>query len=161
MEDVSSLLGKLTSLVQNARAMPMSASCVVNRAEVLELLEQLRAQLPRELGRASEVLQEREAVVAEGREEVERMLAAAREERERMVRQTSVVREAQAQADRLLEEARTQAHAMRVEVEDYCDAKLANFEIVLSKTLAAVERGRAKLSGRSELDSLRGDGPLP
>ena len=54
---------------------------------------------------------------------------------------------------------------MRAEVEDYVDAKLANFEIVLTKTLRAVERGRQKLSGAHELDALRDDDedlpPLP
>ena len=54
----------------------------------------------------------------------------------------------------MLEEARQSAEAMRVEVEDYVDAKLANFEIVLTKTLSAVERGRQKLSGRHELEQL-------
>jgi hypothetical protein len=37
---------------------------------------------------------------------------------------------------------------MRAEVEDYVDGKLANFEVVLTKTVAAVERGREKLRGR-------------
>ena len=46
-----------------------------------------------------------------------------------------------------------------MEVEDYVDAKLANFEIVLSKTLSAVERGREKLSGRHELERLGTGGP--
>jgi hypothetical protein len=54
---------------------------------------------------------------------------------------------------------------MRLEVEDYVDAKLANFEIVLTKTLSAVERGRQKLSGRHELEALRDNDddvePLP
>jgi hypothetical protein len=44
--------------------------------------------------------------------------------------------------------ARTQAEAMRLQTEDYVDAKLANFEVVLHKTLSAVERGREKLRGR-------------
>ena len=67
---------------------------------------------------------------------------------------TDVYEEVKAEADRLLEEARGSADNMRVEVEDYVDAKLANFEIVLTKTLSAVERGRQKLSGRHELEAL-------
>jgi hypothetical protein len=153
-EDVRSLLERLTETVEQARAVPMSASCVVNRAEVLELLAQLRSRLPQELSRASAVLEDREAVLAEGRAEVDAMLDAAREERARVLAGGDLVREAQAEATRLLEDARAAAEATRVEVDDYCDAKLANFEIVLTKTLAAVQRGRDKLSGRHELDSL-------
>ena len=77
-------------------------------------------------------------------------------ERARLVEKESVLREARAEAERLLTAAREQADAMRDEVEDYVDGKLANFEVVLAKTLAAVEKGRARLSGSSELDDLRG-----
>jgi hypothetical protein len=83
-----------------------------------------------------------------------------------MLEQTGIHTEATREAERLLAEARSAADAMRVEVEDYVDTKLANFEIVLSKTLSAVERGRQKLSGRHELDVLSEQGsfldePLP
>ena len=71
-----------------------------------------------------------------------------------MLEATEVHKEATAEAERLLAEARSSADAMRLEVEDYVDAKLANFEIVLTKTLSAVERGRQKLSGRHELERL-------
>ena len=155
--DVTTLLERLGSVVAEARAVPMSASCVVNRVELLDLVGQLRERLPLELQRASVVLQDREAVLADGRREVEAMLQAAREECAGMVRQAAVVREAQEEATRLLAEAREASETMRLEVEDYCDAKLANFEIVLTKTLAAVERGRRKLGGHSELEQLAGD----
>ncbi len=113
--------------------------------------------LPETITQAQEVLGDKEGVVEEGRREAEQIIAAARAERRRLLEQTEVFAEASHEADRLLEEARSSADLMRTEVEDYVDAKLANFEIVLNKTLAAVERGRQKLSGRHELEAL-GDG---
>ncbi|MDX6222340.1 MAG: hypothetical protein QOD91_1394, partial [Frankiales bacterium] len=50
--------------------------------------------------------------------------------------------------------AREEAAGMRREVDDYVDTKLANFEVVLTRTLGAVERGRDKLRGRRESDDL-------
>ena len=135
----------------------MSSSAVVHRGEVLELLAQLRALLPQALGDARRLLEEREQVLESGRREVERLREQAQAEREALVEQSGVHRLAQAEADRLLAGAREQADAMRAEVEDYVDGKLANMEVVLAKTLDAVQRGRARLSGRSELDEL-GDG---
>ena len=160
----STLLDEITDLVETARAMPMSASCVVNRAEVLALLDQLRSQLPPALDQASAVLAERDSVLADAHREAERIRAQAEQERTRRLSQHEIVVQAQAEAARLTEEARYQADAMRVEVEDYVDAKLANFEIVLNKTLSAVARGRDKLSGRHDLDALgdeADDRPLP
>ena len=164
LADVGKVLDELTEVVTSARSMPMSASCVVNRAEVLGLVEELRARLPEALGKAQDVLGDRAGVVDDGRREAERVLASAQAERRRLLSQTDVVSDARGEADRVLQEAHEQAEAMRAEVEDYVDAKLANFEIVLTKTLEAVERGRQKLSGAHELDALRDDldeRPLP
>ena len=64
----------------------------------------------------------------------------------------------------MLDQAHAEAEAMRLQTEDYVDAKLANFENVLSTTLATVQRGREQLSGRPLHDQLRGvdlDEPAP
>ena len=154
MDEVHAKLTELNALVEGARAMPMSASCVVNRSDLLGLLADLESLLPDSLNRAQEVLGDKQGVLEEGRREAEQIVAAARVERRRLIEATEVHAEASHEADRLLEEARASAEAMRIEVEDYVDAKLANFEIVLTKTLSAVERGRQKLSGRHELETL-------
>jgi cell division septum initiation protein DivIVA len=154
--DVHAKIGELTSLIEGARAMPMSASCVVNRAEVLAHLDELRSMLPSELTHARQVLDDRAAVVAEGRDEADQIIEAAKAERTRMIARTEVMREATREADTLLTAARSDAERMRVEIDDYVDGKLANFEVVLHKTLQAVEKGRAKISGQHELDALAG-----
>jgi cell division septum initiation protein DivIVA len=162
--DVHAKLDELTALIENARAMPMSASCVVNRAEVLEHLDEVRELLPSELAEADRVLRDKRAVIAEGQAEAEQLLEAARAERARMVSRTEVMREATKEAASLVEAARADAERMRREIDDYVDGKLANFEVVLHKTMAAVAKGRAKISGRTELDALASapdEAPLP
>lgn len=151
MDSVHSKLDEISAALESARAMPMSASCVVNRGELLAMVAELRALLPDELDRAQHVLQDKDDVLAQGRREAAQIIALAREERLRMVSEAEVYLQAQAEADRLLREADSSAQAMRAEVDDYVDGKLANFEIVLTKTLNSVERGRAKLAGRNEL----------
>lgn len=164
MDSVQSKLDEITAAVESARAMPMSASCVVNRTELLALLDELRDLLPAAMRHAQSVLQDKDGVLAEGRREASRIIAQAREERQRMLAETEVYAEAKAEADRLLWEAQAAAEAMQRDVDDYVDGKLANFEIVLSKTLTAVERGRAKLAGRNELAEIvdqRDEAALP
>ncbi|MFL6179176.1 MAG: cell division initiation protein, partial [Actinomycetes bacterium] len=80
MDDVKTKLAEITRVVESARAMPMSASCVVNRSELLALLADLGALLPEAMTRAQSVLQDKDSVVAEGRAEAERIVAEAREE---------------------------------------------------------------------------------
>ena len=164
MDAVQDKLDELTGVLDQARAMPMSSSVLVHRGELLGLLDELRGLLPQVLTRAQQVLEDRDAFVEQGRQEAARLVAEAGRERERLVAQTEVHRSAVDQARGLLDDASEQAALMRVQVDDYVDGKLANFEIVLHKTLSAVERGRAKLAGRSALDELAGaevDQPLP
>lgn len=159
--DAQAKLDELTELVENAKSMPLSASVLVNKADVLALLDELRAALPDELREAQWVIKDRDEVIDAGRKEAERIIADARTEAARLVSRTEVMQTATKEADRVVEEAKENARRMRLEVEDYVDAKLANFEVVLHKTLGAVERGRDKLRGRHELEELREGALLP
>jgi vacuolar-type H+-ATPase subunit H len=159
--EVHQELANVVALVSEARAMPLSSSCLIDRSEVLGSLTRLGELLPRELASAKEVIGDAEHLVAAGRAEAERLVAEAREERNRMVGRTELVQHARSEARRIVEEATAEAGEMRKEVEDYVDGKLANFEVVLHKTLSAVERGREKLKGRSELDAIAGVGDDP
>ena len=164
VDSVQSKLDEIAAALESARAMPMSASCVVNRGDMLALVEELRGLLPTEITQARTVLQDKDDVLAEGRREAARIIAQAREERLRMLSEQEVYVEAQTEADRITWEATSAAAAMRAEVDDYVDGKLANFEIVLTKTLKSVERGRAKLAGRNELAEIvdrRDEAALP
>ena len=137
--------------------MPMSASAVVNRAEMLELLDELGAEMDHALSEADRIRNERDEVVDEGRREAEHIIADARNERDHLVSDTEVFRLAQRRADEVVAEARNEADGLRKETDDYVDGKLANFEITLERTIEAVRRGRERLAGRSALDSLTED----
>ena len=152
--DVHEKLDELTEVVESARSMPMSSSCILNRAELLTLLDELRALLPAEFDLAEQLLGDRDKVVSEGRDEAEAIVAAAHEERMRLVSETEVFAQAQREANRVRADAEEDAESMRQQVDEYVDGKLANFEITLDKTLAAVHRGRDKLRARGENDPL-------
>jgi hypothetical protein len=152
--DVNAKIDELIEIVESARAMPMSASCVINRAQVLELLDELKHGLPEEMDRARRVLSDRESVVAEGRREAERLIERTRGERDSIINNTDISREASAAANRILDEARREADQVRTEADEYVDQKLANFEVVLTKTLQAVGRGRDKMRGSNPMEEL-------
>ncbi|MCK1798813.1 cell division initiation protein [Streptomyces sp. XM4193] len=147
--DVQQRLDDIVAAVEGARSMPMSASCVVNRADLLDMLGEVREALPGSLAQAQEVLGGREQVVAEAQQEARRIIDEAHRERASLISQTEVARLAEQESDRILTEARRESEEIRVEADDYVDSKLANFEVVLSKTIGAVDRGRDKLLGRA------------
>jgi vacuolar-type H+-ATPase subunit H len=154
--DISARLQQLEELVRTAKPMPMSATVRVNLPEVLEILEAAKAELPEEIKQARWVVKDREELLSKARRDGEHVVAEAEDERVRLVSREEVVRSAQAEAERILEEGREMARQIRLEAEDYVDAKLAQFEIALERTstelersIAQVRRGRDKLRGVS------------
>ena len=152
--DVNDKLDELAAMVAGARSMPMSSSCVLNRAEVLDLIEDVRRQLPADLARADALLGDADGVLAAARGQADEFVAAAHDERMQLVSQTQVVAQAEREASRIVAAAEQEAASMHREIDDYIDAKLANFEIVLSKTMDAVHRGREKIQGRRAVEQL-------
>ncbi|MFC1435905.1 DivIVA domain-containing protein [Streptacidiphilus sp. N1-3] len=143
--DVQQKLDEITSTVENARSMPMSASIVVNKAELIAMLAEVREALPTELAQAQQTVQQGDQVVEEARREADRIVQEAQNERARLISGTEIAMHSQAEADRILAEARSESEEERREADDYVDSKLANFEVVLTKTLGAIGRGRQKL----------------
>src|SRR6476619_3892463 len=98
-------LARLRELVLNARAMPMSASCVINRGDVLAAIDDVIDNLPDEIADAQQVIDRSQAKVTEGEAEADRILAEARENAAALAQQTEVIRAAEEQAARLRAEA--------------------------------------------------------
>jgi hypothetical protein len=141
------LLRRVAEMIASARPMPLSASAMINKEEVLELLEEAINRMPDELRAARWLLKEREEFLAKVRREGDDILDQARARAERMVQRTEVVKAADQRARKIVEDADNEARRLRLECEDYCDQKLASFEIVLERLLKTVSAGRSKLQG--------------
>lgn len=151
--ETDALIQRVAGMIASARALPLSSSVKLdNKEEILELLREASERLPDELRQARWMLKEREEFLASTQRKAEELVEAARSEAQRMVQRTEIVKEAQAQARRALENAREETRRLRLEAEDYADQKLAQFEIVLERTLKTVASGRQKLSGLPDKD---------
>jgi F0F1-type ATP synthase membrane subunit b/b' len=155
--DTRMLLLRLQELLENARAMPLSSSVMVNRDEFGEMLQDAIDGLPEELKQARWLLKERDEVVERAGREAERIIEAARVRAERMVEKTEVVREARRTAEAIVEHGDRQAAQIRHEAEDYVDRKLAAFEVVLDRTMQQVQKGRERLQVNIPAESLEDD----
>jgi cell division septum initiation protein DivIVA len=155
--ELMKLLDEMAETIESARAMPMSSSCVVNRPTLLGLIQQASQVIPREMVDADRILQSREDVLQDAKQEASDLLEQAQAERDRLVSIHEVYLAAVRAANEVREEAETEARRMRAEVDDYVDAKLANFEVALTRTLEAVATGRDRIHARQVASS--GDGP--
>lgn len=153
MDSIEKLVTAIT-MVEEARSVPLSASCVVHRGELLEILDGAKEALPPDLFEAEEIISNRANIIEEGQQQADALVANAREEVARMVEQTAIVQSARDEAQRILDEARSQAALEREEVESYIDGRLATLEVILNKTMDAVARGRERLAGADDKDVL-------
>ncbi|HHV20954.1 MAG TPA: hypothetical protein GXZ30_05400 [Propionibacterium sp.] len=142
-------LDQLRDIISQAKGVPMSASCVVNRAEMLELVDRIRAVLPEELGRAQGLLANSDA-------EAEAIVSAARAQATRMAEDHEIAREARGIADELRRATEQECADLRRETDLFIDSRLAAFESELHRTSSQVATARQRLAERSALD----DNPL-
>ncbi len=146
--DVQERLTELAVLIEDAKSMPLSASCIVNRPLVLDLIDEIRHMLPEAVHRADAILADREEVVLEGRREANRIIDRARSEADRLTSEHEVYLAAVAEAQALRSQSAMESERQRRETDDYIDAKLATFEITLQKSLQIVDRARDRLRGQ-------------
>ncbi len=163
-------LDEIVTMIEQARGVPMSTSAMVPRDHILDLLDELRDRLPEEVTQAKAVLDQRSDLLAAGQREQERLIsegarardeliahaqqehdeliAMGRSERERLISESEIYRSAVSRADELGAATAAEADVMRREVDSYVDAKLADFEAMLSHLLRSVEHGRANVGAR-------------
>ena len=150
--EVEGLLTQAIELVAQARPSPMSTSVRVNRDELLDLLEEAVSRLPDELRAATWLLKEREEFLEQGRQEREEIIADGAAQVERMIQRQEIIKAAEARARQIVAEAKVEARTLRRQTEDFCDQRLAAFEVVLDRTMHTVRQGREKLLGAARLD---------
>src|SRR6478736_259853 len=150
--DVLVLIDKLDDLVHNAKAVPLTDQVRIDREEIYDILDQMRATIPEEIKQARWIVKERQEMLAEAKREQDRLLQEAREQAVREASQTEIVRLAERQAQEIIDEARWTARETRLEMEDWADGILATLESNLDKFLTAVRRGRERLHERSQED---------
>ena len=148
--DVLVLIDKLDDLVHNAKPVPLTDQVRVDREEIYDLLDQMRATIPEEIKQARWIVKERQEMLAEAKRESERIIKEARDQQTNLVSQEEITKQAERAAEEIVEDARAREREIRLGAEDYADDILNTLEINLEKFTAAVQRGRDRLQGREE-----------
>src|SRR3954469_18478941 len=90
--DVLVLIDKLDDLVHNAKQVPLTDQVRVDKEEIYDILDQMRATIPEEIKQARWIVKERQEMLAEAKREAERIVKEARDEQMRLISEEEVVR---------------------------------------------------------------------
>ena len=132
--DVLVLIDKLDQLVHEAKAVPLTDQVRIDREEIWEILDQMRATIPEEIKQARWIVKERQEMLGEAKREAERLINEAREQAAELASQQEIVRLAERQAAELLAEARRREREVRLGAEDYADEILSTLETNLGRS---------------------------
>lgn len=161
VERTQKVLTQLHDVVAGAKGVPMSASCMISRADTLALIEKARAALVEDLAEAQRVTATSLETLERAQVEARQIVEAAEEKARYLATQDPVYEEARRKASLLETKALEDAEGLRREADAYVDSRIAAFEASLQKTLGQVRVMRDRLSRRSALDDDTSTRALP
>ena len=139
------IIGELYDLIQDARAMPLAMDkCIVERDKVLDLLDEIIAQLPGELKQARTIVESRADLISQGKRERENIIRKAQEQAKELVSQEAICLEAKRLADEIEKKANDRAAQIQKAGNAYMDESLRQTQELIAKTLEDIQAVREK-----------------
>ena len=142
---IEDIITSLYDMIQDARNLPLGGDkCIVERDKVLDMLDEIIAQLPAELKQSRTIVESRNELISQARHEAENVIRKAREEAERLVAQQAIYNEAKRQCVEMVEQTKAQIAGLRKASNEYMDEALRRTEEAIAQSLTDVKETRAK-----------------
>ena len=150
------IIGALYDLVQDARSMPLAADkCILERDRVLDMLDEIIAQLPGELKHARTIVESRNELISQARREAEIIMRQAQDQAKQMVTKEAIYVEAKRRAEELVGQTQDRINALKKASNEYMDESLRKTEEVIADALANVRDTRVKFRAVTEAQEQR------
>ena len=150
-QTIEDIISALYDMVQDARALPLGADkCIVERDKVLDMLDEIIAQLPVELKQARTIVESRNELIGQARREAETMIRQAQEKADQMVAEEAIYQEAKRQCQEMVVKTQTRMADLRKASNDYMDDALRRTEEAIAMSLEDVRDTRIKFKALIE-----------
>ncbi|MBQ9980275.1 MAG: hypothetical protein IJP23_04380 [Oscillospiraceae bacterium] len=142
---VEELITMLYEMVQDARSVPLSSDkCVLERDKVLDLLDEVTAQLPAEIKQARGVVENRQEIIAEARKEAETIRKQAEDKAKQMVSREEIFLVAKRRANDVIMASEAKSKELRRASNEYVEDSLRKTEEALAQTLVELRQARSR-----------------
>ena len=150
------IIGALYDMVQDARSMPLSADkCILERDKVLDMLDEIIAQLPGELKQARTIVESRNELVSQARREADGVIREAQEKANQLLTKEAIYIEAKKRSEELVAQTQNRINQLRKAANEYMDESLRQTEEVIANTLNEVRDTRMKFRAVTEAQEQR------
>jgi len=148
--EVERLLDMLYEMINDAKNAPLSSErCVIDRDEALDLLDEIRRQLPTELRRAQDLIQAKDDYVSNAKREVDRMMQKAEFDAKNKVSDSEVLVAARERGHDIIRRAEDRSNEMYRVVNEYTEDALRRTEEAIQAALDEVKQSRVKFRAAS------------
>ena len=150
-QHIEDLITVLYDTIQDAKSVPLSADkCILERDKILDMLDEIIAQLPAELKQSRTIVESRNELIGQARRESESIIRQAQEKANQLVTQEAVYQEAQHQSQELLLQTQIRMAELRKVSNEYMDDALLRTEEAIAQSLAQVRDTRTKFKALAE-----------
>lgn len=144
-QTIEDIISTLYDMVQDARGLPLAADkCIVERDKVLDILDEVIAQLPAELKQARTIVESRNELIGQARREAESIIRQAQEKANQLVTEESIYQEAKRQCQEMVNKTQAKIAELRKASNDYMDDALRRTEEAITMSLEDVRDTRMK-----------------
>ena len=155
-QTIEDIISTLYDMVQDARALPLGADkCILERDKVLDILDEVIAQLPVELKQARTIVESRNELIGQARREAETLIRQAQEKAAQLVEQEEIYQEAKRQCREMIDQTQTRMAELRKASNDYMDDALRRTEEAIAMSLEDVRDTRTKFKALVEAQEKR------
>lgn len=145
------LVNSLYDMIQEARSVPLSSEkCMIDREKALDILDEIRTSMPKDLEMARAIVEKRNEMVAAAKKESDELRRKAEDYVRKTVNESAMVAEAQQKADEIVSNAEQQAAQLRSTVSAYCTEKLSATEACAQATLDEVRKCRQQFESANQ-----------
>ena len=150
-QHIEDIISALYTLVEDARALPLGADkCILERDKVLDMLDEIIAQMPAELKQSRAIVESRNELIGQARREAEGIVRDAQKKADEMVSEQAIYLEAKRQCQEMVEAAQNRIEQLKQASNAYMDDALRSTEETIAQSLAEVRETRARFRALTE-----------
>ncbi len=138
--DTLELIAELEDVIDKGVAVPFSGRCLLDKEELLEIIQEIRLKLPTDLEQAKWIKAERQNIINDARKEADEIIKAANDQLVAMVDDSEITKKATQAAAEIMDSANAEANAAKESSYQYADYLLENVENVVVKTIRDLEQ---------------------
>ena len=145
--DLLKLVDEIEEVVENGGTVPFTKKVMIDSEELLEIVREIRLQIPEEIKQATLIKEEKQRILSEAQNDANNMLHDAEDKLEVLIEREEVTKIARERAEEIISNAQSNAKEIRLGSMEYADSMLLETQEKLKEVIILLNDNRKELRG--------------